>query len=318
MYEGGFTMFTTQTRNYLALLLAISFLFISSGVMAEGLRKVVAVKDFEQKFSGSGVTSSNSKIDLGRGMSEQLTNALVKSGQFIVLERQKLSSVIEEQDMAASGRFQKSKSAQTGKLTSAQVLIEGVITEFESSSGTGGAGISFGGISLGSKTNDIHIGLIIRLIDTTSGQVIDSQRVEGKISTSDVDFGLSKNGINFGSDSFNATPVGKVVQETINKSVKYIASRMKNIPFKGKVIKANGKTLFISAGTRNGAKNGDSFGVYSTGESLIDPDTGENLGSDEVQIGIVKIFQANEKFSKAKAAGNIMGVKAGDAVKQLN
>jgi len=60
---------------------------------------------------------------------------------------------------------------------------------------------------------------------------------------------------------------------------------------------------------------GDQFTVYGVGEQLVDPSTGEVLGSDEEEIGDLKISVVKDKFSIAMPVGNIAGVKPGDIVR---
>ena len=72
-------------------------------------KKTIAVARFEQRANIA------SKYALGTGMADQLTDALVNSHNFVVLERQTLSDVIAEQNLAAGARMAKSKTAQIGK-----------------------------------------------------------------------------------------------------------------------------------------------------------------------------------------------------------
>ena len=44
---------------------------------------------------------------------------------------------------------------------------------------------------------------------------------------------------------------------------------------------------------------GDTFSVYSPGIELIDPDTGESLGSDMSKVGSIRLVNVQEKFSGA-------------------
>lgn len=287
-------------------------LVFTSYAMAGGLKKVVAVSRFENKSSFAG----GGRVLLDEGMSDQLTDALIQSGQFVVLERQTLTDVIGEQDMAASGRFQKSKSARTGKLTSAQVLVKGTITEFELKSAGTGKAISFKKFSIGTKKEEAHVGLIIRLIDTTTGEVLASQRVEGKAKSGGFKFGMDDvKGIDFGTESFQKTPLGKATQIAIDNAVEFIASKLRGIPFQGRIIKVTKNIVLISAGDKTGASVGDVFTVYSVGEELVDPDTGELLGVEEDEIGTVKIYGVKEKYSKAKIASGGKGIKRGDIIR---
>jgi curli biogenesis system outer membrane secretion channel CsgG len=106
----------------------MSSFFFSAAATGATLKKIVAVSRFENKTAWKG------QVSLDDGMADQLTDALMQSGQFVVMERQTLGDVTAEQDLANSGRAQKSQSAQTGKLVNAQILVKGTVTEFEQNS----------------------------------------------------------------------------------------------------------------------------------------------------------------------------------------
>jgi hypothetical protein len=202
--------------------------------------------------------------------------------------------------LAASGRAQKSRSAKTGKLSSAQILIKGTITEFEGKSEGSGSGFGYMGLRINIKKAEAHIGLIIRLIDTTTGQVLDSHRVEGKAKSGGFKIGLDIHGVDFGTGAFKKTALGKATQIAIDNAVEFIAAKLKDLPFQGRIIKVKEEQIYLTAGMRNGASTGDVFAVYTVDEELVDPDTGELLGAEEEKIGTVEIFQVKEKYSMAK------------------
>ena len=52
--------------------------------------------------------------EIGEGMADQLTTALVSTNRFIVLERQALDAVLSEQDLAVSGRVSAASGAACG------------------------------------------------------------------------------------------------------------------------------------------------------------------------------------------------------------
>jgi len=303
-----------STTRFLLIALTLSFLttvFFIPQAFATGLKKVVAVSRFENKTSyGTG-----GAWDIGNGMADQLTDALMQSGQFTVLERETLGDVIGEQDLASSGRTMKSKSARTGKITSAQILIKGTVTEYSRSSKGSNTGVSVMGVRVGGKKSEAHVGLIIRLIDTTTSEVLVSKRVEGKAKAGGFSLGLNVKGVGFGTDGFKKTPLGKATQMAIDSAVEAIASGLKDIPYQGRVILVKGDSVYLSAGERTGASVGDVFTVYSRGEELVDPDTGEMLGSEEEKLGKVKIFSLKKKFSKARAVGTLDGVEKGNIIR---
>lgn len=278
-------------------------------ILAAGLKKIVAVSKFENKTNWRG------QWDLDNGMADQLTDALIQSGQFVVLERQTLKDVFDEQALASSGATQKSKSARAGKLTSAQILVKGSITEYAQSSSGSDSGVSFKGFRIGGKKGEAHVGLIIRLIDTTTGEVLDSKRVEGKAKSGGLSLGGSVKGVGFGTKGFKKTPLGKATHKAIDEAVEFIADGLKGVPFQGRIIKVQGGTILISASAKTGASKGDKFTVFALGEELTDPETGELLGSDEEEIGTIKIVTVKERFSKAKAVGSVDGIKRGDIIR---
>jgi curli biogenesis system outer membrane secretion channel CsgG len=257
------------------------------------LKKTIAVSRFENKSNWRGQWA------LDDGMADQLTEALVHSENFVVLERQTLGDVLAEQNLAASDRAAKSKTAQTGKIIPAQILVAGAITEFEESSAGGAGGLKVGKLKLGGKGKMAHVGLIIRLIDTTTGEILDSQRVEGKAKSGALDFATRIKNVSFGSAAFKKTPLGKATQQAIDNAVAYVISKSEGLPFEGKIVTVKGNKIYLNVGERNGVQGGDSFLVYRQGEKIVDQDTGEVLGSEEEQIGVVRVSQAKEKFSTA-------------------
>ena len=297
-------------RN-IALLICVSLLFscVFTIYAEAGHKKIVAVESFQNKTNYSG------QVNIGDGMSDQLADALMQSGQFVVLERQALGEVFKEQDLAQTGRMAKSKSARTGKATSAQILIRGTVTEFEEKSGGSGTGVKLPfGVSIGGSRGESHVGVIIRLIDTTTAEVLYSQRVEGKAKSGGFKLGVDVGGVGFGTNNFKKTPLGKAMQIAIDNAVAFIADKLKDIPYQGRVIKVKGSEVYLSAGERTGAAVGDTFTVYSVGEELMDPDTGELLGSEEEEIGKVKISSLKEKYSKARIESGT-GMKKGDIIR---
>lgn len=84
-------------------------------------KKLVAVVDFE--------VINNPQSDMGRILLESLTNELVDSGQFVVLERSKLKSVLEEIKLSQSGLTQETAEPMTEKLVSADLLLTGTLAQ---------------------------------------------------------------------------------------------------------------------------------------------------------------------------------------------
>ncbi len=275
-----------------------------------GPRKTVAVADFENK------AGAQAQWNLGNGMAEMLTTTLVNTNRFIVVERQNIQAIIQEQDFSVSGRTINVGAPEIGRLLNTQILVSGAITEFSQRFFDSGSLFQYKGISLGVKSATAHVALNIRMYDTTTGEVIASKRVEGKGNVSGLSVGYSEGdwGIDF--DNFKASPLGKVTQQAIDKAVYYICLEMQKVSWQGTVVTIKGGKIYLNCGASSNVKAGDEFEVYRKGEELIDPDSGVSLGFETKKIGLVKVFEVKDKFS---LADSVSGGKfeRGDIIKFL-
>lgn len=262
----------------------------------KGLKHAIGCKDFENQAGWSG------SWDLGENLTIMLESALFDSGRFVVVEREKLTDVIAEQDLAASGRTAKaSKVAQTGKIRPARYLASGAVTTVEESQSGGGGGISFGGFSVGGSKKDAQIVLIVKLIDTTTSEIVAKESITGKAGSSGLNFGMNKWGLGTQLGGFVKTPIGQAAQDCINQAVKFIATKMEEFPFEGSIIKVSDKgQAIINRGSEYNVEPGQALIMTTQGEELLDPETGAILGMEEGEmIGRLKVAKVLEKFSYA-------------------
>ncbi len=278
----------------LAAVFSAVIMLISISPAAAGPRKTIAVSEFENKSGWSG------QWQMGWGMQEMMCTSLVSTGKFTVLERQDLDAIMAEQDLGASGRTGKGSAAAIGKLGKSQILISGAVTEFEEKKGGEGGGIGFKGFRIGGSHEQAHVAINVRIYDTTSGEVLDSIRVTGTADAGGLKLGYSSS--DFGGDlgGFRKTPLGEATQEAIDEAVQRIASRLKSVPWQGKLIKATPSKVYINSGSKGGMDDGMEFDVYRPGEELVDPDTGMTLGAETEKIGRVKVTSVKEKYSIGK------------------
>ncbi|MBU9889837.1 MAG: CsgG/HfaB family protein [Candidatus Omnitrophica bacterium] len=285
----------------------------STMAQAAALKKTVAVSEFENKTNASG------SWHVGTGMADMLTDALIQSGQFIVLERQALDAVMAEQNLAASDRASKAGTgAQSGNIKKAQILIQGAVTEFDETKSSGGQGLKLYGVSVRNDSATAHVAVIIRLIDTSTSQVLASQRVEGDASEGGVAFSASAGVVDFGQSAFKKTPLGKATQMAIDRAVQYIATQMGAVAWKGKVIKlSEDGMILVNAGTQSGMMKGQVLRVLRPSESIIDPDTGMELGQESKVLGTATVEEAFDKYSKAQSVYLSQPAQSGDIVEAL-
>ncbi len=295
-----------KTMHSIAILIVITFCF---GHTAESqLKKRVAVSRFEDR-SGGGYSH------LGEGISDMLATALVKSGKFIVVERQDLEKILQEQKLGESGLVTEQSAPKVGKLLGVDLLVIGSISEFGTSQREIGANVPLFGGSITQKNARAAIDL--RLINTTTGEIIAAEKEEGSESTT----GLSGqyDNIDFRNISdWNNTDAGKAAREAVDNCVELIADNFEKIPWTGRILKVNADgSVLLKPGSQGNVKEGMEFEVYQEGEDIIDPDTGNSMGHEETKIGSIKVTEdmLSGKAAKAKVlAGS--GIKAGDVVKE--
>jgi curli biogenesis system outer membrane secretion channel CsgG len=202
------------------LLSAVVALFIASTVMA-GDKPVIAVNEFKNETSAGWWYGG-----AGRDLADMLTNELQATGKFKLVEREKLAAVMDEQDLADSGRIKKGTGAKIGKLTGAQYIVTGSLSAYEEDvQGTGG-GLSFRGISVGGKKESAYLAVDLRVIDTTTGEVEFTRTVEGRSSGGGLNVGLYRGGFGGNLSKHEKTPAGKAIRATIVEISDYLACAM--------------------------------------------------------------------------------------------
>lgn len=266
-----------------------------------GEKKRIAVA----KFDAVGAYAANFMgVDIGGGMAAQLTTALVESGRFVVVERATLGDIQREQQLGAQRQAPQEAVARAGGIIDAQMLIVGSVTEFEQAASGGGLNIGLSGplagIGFGGKTVEGHVGMDIRLVDTTTGQVVTSKRVEARVPESSVSFSVTKRGMEFGGDAFNKTPLGVATRKAIEDAVAIIVKEMETIQWAGRVADLLGDQVLVNAGRDMNLRPGTVLVVSSVVKEVTDPATGARLGVIEAPVGEIQIDQVQEKFSTAR------------------
>jgi len=214
-------------RIALFLVVCIALLGISV-TPALAYKPRVTVYGFESKAS-SGFWH-DAKWDIGTGMADMLSNALVNGGKFEVVERLNLSDITTEQDLMTSGRVSRKSGAKTGKLKGAEYIVRGTITEFEYKEKGGNLGFRIKGFNLGAKTSNAHIAGILRIYDATTGEILTSKRFEKSVPASGLTLGYYESGIGGTIGGFKKTPLGKATNEAIEDMVDIISTAIPSTP----------------------------------------------------------------------------------------
>ena len=281
-----------------------------------GPKKRIAVA----KFDGSAAAAQFGGWDIGSGLAAQLTTALVESDQFIVIERSELASVLREQEMGLQRIVSRETAAQVSGVLGAQLLVNGVVTQFDQRAGGGGLRLGIGsgsiGGGLGGTSVNAVIGMDLRLVDTTTGQIIQVHKVEQKASATALSADINVKQVAFGGDVFNKTPLGQATRQAITQAAALIVRSMQRVPWSGRVVEVAGDEVYVNAGSATGVKPGDIFTVSVVLRQLTDPDSGALLGIVEDRLGEIEIVSVQEKFGVARMVSPFQ-TKRGDLVKAV-
>lgn len=203
----------------------------TAGVQAlppySGPKARIAVADFEVK-----ATKVSGKI--GSGLRDMLITALISSNRFTVVERQVLEAMMKEQELSASDTADQENKIERSKIRTADIIVTGAITEFESQASGGRAGVGGGGRVgsgilgglLGGALNKAHLALDVRVIDASTSEVLSATRLDGQasdISGAIMTGFLRGYGMGSGLSAYANTPMEKAIRICIIESVKYIA-----------------------------------------------------------------------------------------------
>ena len=263
----------------------------------------IAVMDFENKSQHGGWR-------LGQGASDILTTELIKTGKFSVMERDKLASIMKEQDMGASGRFDPTTAARIGKIIGVEYIITGAVTEYGQSAGGGGGR----GVHVGKK--GYHATVDVRMVNATTGEIVFADTGSASKSSMNVRvFGIG------GGERFNE----KKATEVMRIAIKEVAAKITSAPLKsgdkksvagGPVLIADvdGNTITLNKGSNAGLKAGQKVTIARKGKVIKDPQTGKILKIKYKQVGTIKLTEVEESYAEGTITSGT-GIQVGDVVK---
>jgi len=244
---------------------------------------------------------------MARACEDWLVEGLVKTGNFRVIERQELESVLKEQGLSLSGAVDDKTAVEAGKILGCQLVVLGAITDFSvHKSGAHGAfGIGFNvGVT---KAEGM---LNIRLVNTTTAEIIYTGSEKGEHSFSNVDVAGFGGGVDW-----DESQARQIFEPAVQRAVAAIASKVGSIKdslgsvavSRGKVAKVSEGKIYVSVGSTDGVREGDTYNLYRLGEEITDPDTGKKLGQEKTRMGTFTV-------TKVVAEHLSLGVTDGGAV----
>ncbi len=236
-----------------------------------GLKRRIGVVDFENK-------APYAQARIGQTATDILITELVKSGKFIVVDRDKMNKLLEEQKLGQSGAIDPNTAARVGKILGLNAIVTGSISQF----GVKSEGKDF--LISESKQQIVECTVDIRVVDVETGQVLLADSGKG------VSRKASGKFLGMGNQSkYDETLEGEALRAAIVKFVDNIISQVNKKQWSCLVAAVNNGHIYLNAGQEAGLEVGQKLDVFSQGAEIIDPSSGIVLGREEEKIGTLKI-----------------------------
>lgn len=248
-----------------------------------GPRRRVGVIDFENK-------TAYGQSRLGQAASDILITELVKTGKFIVIERDKMNKLLEEQKLGLTGAIDANTVAQMGKILGLNAIVTGAISNF----GVRTTGSDY--LIAQSKRQEATCTVDIRVVDAETGQILlaDSGKGVSKVASGGF-LGLGTQG------SYAESIEGDALRGAVSQLITNITSQINKKPWSCRIPQVSQGKIYLSAGTESGLSVGQKLKVFSQGAEIKDPESGLTLGREEEEIGLLEVTShAGEKLSLAK------------------
>ena len=208
---------------------------------ARASRPPVAVLDLD---FGSVQQWWSGNWDIGKGVADLLVDELVNDGSFRVIERKRLDAILAEQNFSNSERADPTAAsvAKIGKALGVKYLVVGSITKFGTENrnvGVGGGGFGGGKFGLGrvgTSKGKATVALTVRMIDTSTGEILISSKGQAESSRSGLLLGGGGGGrgggageVEMGSSDFRETILGEATEKAVTQVTTNLVARKANL-----------------------------------------------------------------------------------------
>jgi len=106
--------------------------------------------------------------DLGRGVADVVTRELYELDRFDLVERRNLAAILTEQDLGASERFDPGTVAEVGRLSGAELIVVGAVTEFAIDR----TSAALPGFLGGAAVTTVVVSVELRVVDVATGRIL--------------------------------------------------------------------------------------------------------------------------------------------------
>lgn len=258
---------------------------VSSGTLATGeenkaatyvgLKRKVAIARFSNETQyAKGAFYDKENDPMGKQAMDILSTKLVNSGKFLMFERNDLDSVIKEKQYSE---------------IPADFIIVGSVTQY------GRRNEGEAGLITRSIRQVVEAAVSIRLIDTTTGQIIYAEEGRGEaVTENSTAFGIG------GYTGYDATLDDKAIDAAITSLVENIINNCMDKPWRSYFLSYDEDAIIVSGGKSMGIKPNDVFDVYEKGKLVKNPATGLMIQLPGKKVGAVQVISTGGNTAESE------------------
>jgi curli biogenesis system outer membrane secretion channel CsgG len=256
-------------------------------------KATIAISSIKATPSLDASVKPDKKLEMGRiieSLNSQLIDRINATRKFDVVGRSDLNDILKEQDLGASGNVDAKTAAKAGKVAGATFLLVATVDDFQDYVETA----TFVNTGRSATKRVFRVSVVGKLYDSSTGKLIESANLQ----TGNDDFKDISENRSYSTKDGNLTD--EMMVAVARDLAQKIANHFADVIFPAKVLLRRDNVVTINRGEGGGVAVGDVFNAYALGQELVDPDTKESLGREEVKVGKVKITQVNPKTSTAE------------------
>jgi len=290
-----------------------------------GTRKIFTVLEFQNVTSYGG-------DQLRQVASDMLITAMRRSGRFLLVERERLDRVLEEQALGQTGALDSNTRAKVGRALGAQFIMTGMVTEFDfkekaqdeeekdqkknrqdreekdrkekkkgkkeetKASDVLKAAAATSPDEICFQKMDTRAVIDVRAVEVKSGRILWSERTEGGETGVTVFFRFGTDQVG-GGVLYDETVATKTLRRAIDRCVYDVCLAMKERPWEGRIAKIDSGKIFMVGGRDVGVPVNSEVEILKVEAGPADPISGEILEIAEQVMGKGIIVRVEEHYS---------------------
>ena len=249
------------------------------------------------------------KLSLRRvadSLEQQVLDRIHNTRKFTVVSHSELKTLLKDQDLQSFlGDPSDANVAQSFKIAGCKYALVVTVDDFQDEQ----TKLMMEGQQAVATKRKVRLSSVGKIYEVATGKLLESANFQlAKGTGTEIQAGTRN----------DSAPHEELLVQMTREMAQQIAGRVTDVVFPAKIMAITGKLATLTRGDGSGIEKGQVWTVYATGKQLVDPDTQEVLGVEEIPIGKVKVVNVTPKFSQAEiiedfgvAEGQILRLESG-------